>query len=165
MTPRRIELLGKGHERSQFDCGDVSLNDFLRTHAGQDSRRDISKTYVAVGAESNVVLGYYAISTGSVAFEHLPEELAKRLPKYPIPTVHLGRLAVDRSVQQTGLGTLLLIDALKRVLALAEHVGICGVTVDAKNPKAKRFYKSRGFLSLSDDPLPLFLPMASIRKL
>jgi len=152
----RIELLDKSHQRDAFDCGDESLNTFLRSHAGQNARRDISRTYVALPIESEVVAGYYTLSSGSVGFENLPAEASKRLPKYPVPAAHLGRLAV---------GGVLLIDALKRVRDTADSIGIHAVTVDAINASARRFYEAHGFQCLRDDTLHLFLPMATLRKL
>jgi ribosomal protein S18 acetylase RimI-like enzyme len=161
----RIELLDKHHQREGFDCGEESLNGFLHTHAGQNTRRDISRTYVAVPRESDVVVGYYTLFSGSVAFSSLPDALAKQLPKYPVPTAHLGRLAIDRRLQGQGLGGILLIDALRRVRETADRIGIHAVTVHSLNAKAKRFYEAHGFMSLRDDELHLFLPMATIRKL
>jgi GNAT superfamily N-acetyltransferase len=165
MSQWQIELLGAYHVREGFDCGEESLNAFLRTYAGQNARQDISRTYVALSEDSHVVAGYYTIASGSVAIEDFPPELAKRLPKYPVPTIHLGRLAVDRRFHRKGLGALLLIDALHRVCDLADRVGIHAVTVHALNSKARRFYERHGFLSLDEEALHLYLPMAAIRKL
>lgn len=165
MSQWRIELLDKHHQREGFDCGEESLNSFLHTHAGQNARRDISRTYVVLPAESNVVVGYYTLSSGSVAFSSLPDASTKRLPKYPVPTAHLGRLAIDRRFQGQGLGGILLIDALRCVREAADRIGIHAVTVHALNAKAKRFYETHGFMNLRDDELHLFLPMATIREL
>ncbi len=89
MSTWRIELLHKSHQRDAFDCGEESLNTFLRAYAGQHARRDISRTYVALPAGSDVVFGYYTLSSGRVGFENLPDEAAKHVPKYPVPTAHL----------------------------------------------------------------------------
>lgn len=165
MNSWRIEPLDKTHRRDDFDCGEESLNTFLRAHAGQNARRDISRTYVALGAESDAVAGYYTLSSGSVGFQNLPDEASRRLPRYPVPTAHLGRLAVDREFQGKGLGGILLVDALKRVRETADKIGIHAVTVHALNVSARKFYEAYGFQSLRDDDLHLFLPMATIRKL
>ncbi len=108
---------------------------------------------------------YYTLSSGSVAFEVLPDDLSRRLPRYPIPTAHLGRLAVDRQLRGQGLGGILLFDALRRVRDLADRIGIHAVTVHALNEQARAFYLRYGFLLLRDDPLHLVLPMATIRQL
>jgi hypothetical protein len=69
----RIERLAERHSRGAFDCGVESLNVFLRAHAGQNARKDVSRTYVASCDDSDEVAGYYTISSGSVAFVNLPE--------------------------------------------------------------------------------------------
>src|SRR5436309_54119 len=77
--------------------------------------RWIGRTFVAVADDNSRVLGYYTLATGRIAFEDLPEDQAKKLPRIPVPVVLLARLAVDRSRQGTGLGTRLLMNALARV--------------------------------------------------
>lgn len=104
----RIELLTKAHDRSTFDCGNEQLNDFLKKHARQNQEADVGRTYVAVSAGR--VVGYFAISVGSIAREMLQTDESKRLPRYPVPSAHLGRLAVDQSLHGKGLGGRLLID-------------------------------------------------------
>ena len=164
MTAWRIERLAKRHDRSDFDCGDDGLNDFLRRYAGQHACKDISRTYVALPQDSQAVAGYYTLSSGSVRLETLPDAAARRLPQYPIPTAHLGRLAVDVRIQGQDLGAILLVDALERARDLAERIGIHAVMVDAFNDKARSFYQAFGFLALKDDPYHLFLPMGTIRR-
>lgn len=161
----RIERLGSIHDRSSFDCGNAILSDWLRRSAGQFVKRDLARTYVAVRKGEAVVLGYYAISNHRVDFEMLPADQAKGLPKLGVPVVLLGRLAVDRSVQGRGLGSLLLVDVLRRAQYLAEHIGVRAVEVDAIDDAARNFYQTFGFASLLDDPRHLFLPMQAIRKL
>ena len=165
MNRWRVELLGKGHLRAGFDCGVNDLNTFLERQAGQNARKDMSRTYVAVPEDSRGVAGYYTLSSGSIRFENLPPDAAKRLPHYPIPTAHLGRLAVDVKFQGRGLGGVLLVNALKRVRDIANDIGIHAVTVDALDKNARSFYEAHGFRSLTDDVHHLYLPLATIRQL
>jgi GNAT superfamily N-acetyltransferase len=109
--------------------------------------------------------GYYTISNHRVIHEALPAGEAKGLPRLDVPVVVLGRLAVDLSVQGQGLGSLLLIDGLRRAQHLAEHVGIRAVEVDAIEDAARQFYLGFGFVPLLDHPNHLFLSMQVIRKL
>ena len=106
-----IERLGSSHDRTAFDCGNPILTDWLKQRASQFEKRDLSRTYVATKSVDRLVLGYYAISNHRVTHEALPPDEAKGLLRLDVPVVLLGRLAVDRSVQGQGLGSLLLIDA------------------------------------------------------
>jgi GNAT superfamily N-acetyltransferase len=76
----------------------------------------------------------------------------------------LARLAVARGAQGQGLGRALLVDALKRCRELAEKLGVHAVEVDAIDQQAGKFYQKYGFTSLLDNPLHLYLPIATIRK-
>lgn len=106
-----------------------------------------------------------AIAAHRVICEVFPEAEARRLPRLDIPVVLIGRLAVERTTQGTGLGASLLVDALRRSLLISEQVGIRAVEVDALDQVARSFYLKFGFRSLLDDPRHLFLPIHEIRKL
>ena len=136
----------------------------MKAQAGQNARKDISRTYVAVKPGADVVEGYYSISSHSIRFVELPRHLAKRLPKYPVPTVLIGRLAVDLRSQGQGLGRMLLFDACRRVCGLADQLGIHALVVHALDDKAREFYIDHGFMELLGNPHHLFLPVATIRK-
>jgi GNAT superfamily N-acetyltransferase len=112
-----------------------------------------------------LVLGYYALTNHRVVYEALPPTESKGLPKIDVPVVLLGRLAVDVSVQGRGLGALLLVDALRRILEVADEVGVRAVEVDAIDDDARRFYEKFGFRSLLDDPRHLFMPLQAVRRL
>lgn len=149
--------------KDSFDCQKPKLNEYLKQYAGQNDKKGIAKTFVAIPKEGgNEVAGYYTISMSSIAFESLPEQLRKRLPHYPVPAMLIGQLAVDTSMQGRGLGKRLLMDALSRAVRLADEVGIFAVRVDALDDESKQFYLKYGFVPLIDYELSLLLPMATI---
>ena len=161
--PWEIIPLERGHRRDRFDCGIGALNEFLRRYARQNAEKGLGRTFVAVYPGEQVVRGYYTLSSGAVAFEALPETARRRLPKYPVPVAHLGRLAVDRGEQGEGLGEVLLMHALHKVVSLAGEIAIYAVEVVAKNDEARRFYEHYGFSPLVDDPHHLYLSVAAVR--
>lgn len=151
--------------KNAFDCGVPKLNDYLKQYAGQNDRKGIAKTFVAILKEDgNEVVGYYTISMSSITFDSLPEQLRKRLPRYPVPAMLIGQLAVDTSMQGRGLGKRLLMDALSKAVRLADEVGIFAVRVDALDDESKQFYLKYGFIPLIDYEFSLLLPMATILK-
>jgi GNAT superfamily N-acetyltransferase len=157
-----IERLGGAHERGLFSCGKAPLDTFLRSLVSQYEKRKLGRTYVAVRPGEARVYGYYTLASSSVAFQNLPPGAAKKLPKHPVPVVLLARLAVDQAAQGKGLGKRLLLDALARSLDLSEKLGIHAVEVDALDAQAREFYEKFGFIALQDDPLHLYLPLATI---
>jgi len=149
---------------AMFDCGEPSLNVFFHRYARINDTLGIGRTYVALEAQSGRVAGYFTISMGAVKSDALPEAARKRLPRYPIPTAHIGRLAVDAGFQGRGLGKLLLVEALSKALAASESVGVYAVDVVALHDRAKAFYLKYGFLEMLDEPLHLFMPLGTIRR-
>lgn len=97
--------------------------------------------------------------------EQLPEPYQKRFPRYPVPVARLVRLAVDQQAQGSGLGKLLLMDALFRCDRLSAEIGSVGVVVDAKHERAQSFYRQFGFVEFPDSPLTMWLPGADIVSL
>jgi predicted N-acetyltransferase YhbS len=80
-----------------------------------------------------------------------------------VPVVLLARLAVDQTTQGSGLGEALLVHAMRQCLQLAEKLGIHAIEVDAIDPSAAASYAKYGFVPLLDQPLHLYLPIATIR--
>ena len=60
-----------------------------------------------------VPLGFYTLAATSIAMTDLPDELTRRLPRYPsISATLMGRLAVDARHRGRRLGELLLFEPL-----------------------------------------------------
>lgn len=169
MSARRaawsVVELGPDHDRGGFDCGHPSLDSFIKQFAGQNQKSGVSRTFVALMPGEATVRGYYSLAAGSVQFGNLTEGQRRRLPRYPVPVAHLGRLAVDRAAQGQGLGSFLLIDALRRVGKVDRDLGIHAVEVVAIDAAARRFSLKYGFTALADDPHHLFISMKAVRQL
>ncbi len=159
-----IEPLDRAHLRSSFSCGRVSLDEFIHARASQYEKRRLGRTMVAVRQGEKQVMGYYTLAAGAVTFAHLPNEVACRLPKHPVPVILLARLAVDQATQGMGLGETMLLDALQRSLDLSGRLGAYAVEVEAIDALAVSFYRKYGFEPLLDTPKHLYLPLATIEK-
>lgn len=163
---RRVEPLGRHHDRDAFACGEPALDLYLKRQASQDVKRRVATVFVLVGETAKTIAGFYTLSAHTLAFGALPAAIAEKLPRYPeIPTLLLGRLARDLRFRGQGIGELLLFDALKRALGSSRTVGAFAVVVDAMNEKAAQFYLGYGFQPVSDRPSRLFLPMATVERL
>ncbi|MGL5064808.1 MAG: GNAT family N-acetyltransferase [Microcoleus sp.] len=152
-------------KKEAFDCGIPELNEYLKKYAKQNDRKGIAKTFVAIPeGEIGDVAGYYSVSAAEIQRESLPENYRRVLPRYPVPAIRLGKLAVAISMQGRGLGRELLMESFRSCVRLSSEVGIFALIVDSKNQKAKDFYLKYGFIPLDDNPLSLFMPIATIIK-
>jgi GNAT superfamily N-acetyltransferase len=166
LTSITVEPLGRQHDRTAFHCGAEALDRYLKQQARQDADKRVAAPFVAVRLPDTVVLGYYTLSASALTLTDLPDELARKLPRYPqLPVTLLGRLAVDQSTKGQGLGEHLLLDALHRSLAHADQIAAMAVVVDAKDESAAAFYRHYGFIPLQTQPSRLFVPMRSIEQL
>jgi GNAT superfamily N-acetyltransferase len=156
----RIAPLAPQHDRAAFRCGNDSLDRYLREQATQDTRRGVARVFVAVMPEQpERIIGFFTLSAASVAASDLPPEVAKRLPRHPIPAALIGRPAVDETMARRGLGGILLADAVKKTMAASETVAMTVVVVDPIDAVARAFYAAFGFHSLHGPQRRMFLAL------
>ncbi len=159
-APFRLALLDASHDRSGFDSGSPALDRYFKEQVTQDVRRRVASCFVAL-TEDQRIAGFYTLASASVPLTELTPEAIKKLPRYrAVPTVRMGRLAVDQSFKGQGLGGALLGDALTR--AARSEIAAYALVVDAKDGPAAAFYRHHGFIALPDTPLTLFLPLATL---
>jgi len=159
----QIEALDR-HQRNKFDCGEEALNIFLQTLARQQQEKGISKTFVLVDLSMpETIIGFFSLMACEVVSDNLPLAFARKYPS-KAPGAKLARLAVDRTHQGKGYGQLMMIEAMKKAQLVAENIGIIGFFVDAKNHAARSYYEQFGFISFREQPLEMFLPMATLRQ-
>jgi len=165
-----IRTLHPNDDRSAFHSGDEDLDRFFHRYAGQNQfRHHLGVTCVAV--DEGCILGFATVAPRHIDIEDLPEGARKKLPRYPVPVLGLARLAIDKSVQSTGLGGQLLRFVLKLAAKMADEVGCAGVVVDAKRG-ALDFYAKYGFTAFEviegrsevrPSPTAMWLPIQAIK--
>jgi len=164
LGPLRIEPLDSAHDRSGLLSGSSALDRYLRQQASQDIRRRIATCFVALDTEAEEIAGFYTLAATGVPLDALSEEVARKLPRYPlVPAAFLARLAIAQPYQGRGLGAALLVDALKR--AARAELGVFALIVDAKDDPAQRFYEHFGFALLPGEARRLVLPIATALRL
>jgi predicted GNAT family N-acyltransferase len=167
-----IELLAPHHNRAAFSCGNEQLDRYLHSVANQDKKKNIAIPYVIfdalakpTGGNRQTIIGYYTLSMSGINLAELPEQIAKKLPKYPIVGVTLiGRLAVSSDYKGSGWGKLLIMDALHRSLTASKGTASFAVVVDAIDGAAVRFYQRFDFQPFPDSSTKLFRMMTNIDR-
>ena len=143
----------------------AALDNYLHRQARQDIKKRVAVAFV-LRPDGKTIARYYTLSQYSAELDAIPQDTARKLPKYPVvPATLIGRLAVSTAFRGRGLGGLMLMDALNRCLAGSKHVASAAVIVDAKDEGTLAFYKKYGFLGLPKITHRLFLPMATIEKM
>ncbi len=165
MTNERyvFEPLVEQHNRAAFRCADHRITNYFRRHALANIESRIANAWVYVDRESDLIVGFYTLSTAWVGFDAVPEEFTADLPRYPIPVVLLGRMGVDRRYERQGFGRLLVINALMRVYR-QDVMAVYAMIVDPKEGVRDFYTKNFGFIPLVDDPNRLFLRLETFVK-
>lgn len=162
MTSYIIRAHDGKFDAKSFSCGQSALDDYIRRYASQDIKRDLARVFVASPADDlGCLAGFFTLSAGSINCSDLPEKLAHKLPRHPVPVALIGRLAVDQAFQGKGLGSILLADACQKVRRARDTLAVVGIIVDAKDDSAAAFYRHFGFIELPGKPGRLLLPAAA----
>lgn len=160
-----VEPLARAHSTAEFDCGSPAQSEWLHRYALQAHASGGSRVYVVTDLDVDRVVGYYALAAGSVAPAAAPRRLRQGAGGYDQPVILLTRLGVDRTGQGVGLGRALLVDALRRVDATADLVGVRALLIHCESERARAFYlKLARFEESPTDPLHLLLLLKDLRR-
>lgn len=155
--PQRIS---KDHLIEDFDCGEASLNDWLKKRAVKNDLTDASRTYVVCC--DDVVVAYYSLHLGCIQHSEAVGKIKRNMPN-PIPAIVMGRLAVGINHQAKGLARALIKDLFLRAIQVSDIAGTKAVLVKALNNRVVTFYESFGFVSSKTDPLLLMKAISEVR--
>lgn len=159
-----VELDGKIHNRSAFDCGKPYFNDFLQKTAGQAASRYNSKTFVLIDeADPATIIGYHTTLIRFLDVSNFPE--AKKLKNNKIPMLLLAMLGVDSRFHGKGYGTDLVMDVLVRALLISQNTALYGVELDAYDEALEPYYTSLGFSRLLDHPRHFYMTIGTIKSI
>jgi ribosomal protein S18 acetylase RimI-like enzyme len=157
------EALGK-QERAGFTSGNDRIDTYFRNVVTHDIKRKYAVCYVLTDKQSGQIAGFYTLSAHTIALTDVPADIARKLPRYPsVPAVLIGWMGRDINFRGQQIGTLLLADAIHRLVY--SPVGAHAICADAIDGAAAAFYREHQFLPLVSRPMRLFLPMNTASSL
>lgn len=148
--------------RKPFDCGDADLNGFLvettvhTPNALQYEKEMLAVTYVIEDVENQEILAYFSLLHDKIERTFSDRTIWNRLSRHipnvkrrsSYPALKIGRLAVCRKAQKTGLGREIL-SFIKAWYYKHPKAGCRYITVDAYR-QAEKFYSNCHFKRLSE---------------
>lgn len=160
----QLESLQGSHPRSGFDCGQTSVNAWLRTQALQHQKQRLSATK-ALLAPGGAIAGFYTLATGQVDFGDLPSDLVRKLPRRTLPVAVVAWLGVSLAHQGRRLGDALFAQALHDCYDAGQTFAFVAVILDCIDERAKSFYRRWDFAELPGNPFRLFLSSQTLAAL
>ncbi len=162
MSDLGLVALTADHDLAGFDCGNGQLNDWLTDHALASQKADLARTYLVLSG--GAVAAYVSLTTGSIRPDLAPKRYARGMPRHPIPTILIARLAVGRAHQGEGIGRRLLGEALRLAVVVSDTAAARLLVVDAIDDRAAAFYRRWGFVGVPENPHRLFRKVSDIRR-
>jgi predicted GNAT family N-acyltransferase len=142
-----------------FDCGDSDshkdLNDFLFNKAKNYLKEHLATTFII--ESEDITYAYYSVLNDSLRVEKMDFasksaflRFLKNLVSHPkrhlinFPAIKIGRLAVNKNIQISGLGKMIVNNVIEYAINLNETCACKLITVDAYS-QALGFYEKLGF--------------------
>lgn len=157
-TPPR--LIDASDGVASFECGVKTLDSCLRKRALANQVADVARCYVVT--HDGQVVGYYTLSGGAVPLAELPGNLRKNMPR-TIPTLVIGRLAVDRGHRGRGLAAGMVKHAIVNAVAVADIGGFKMLMVHTDNDEARTFWRRHEFDPMPENSYHLMLTLKDAR--
>ena len=162
VTPPRP--LAEADDRSRFDCGRDSMNQWFRRHGWTNHAVGVSRVNVICDVATAHIVGYVTLSAAQIERSSLPKSRQRNKPD-PLPATLLGQLAVDKGCHGKGYASSLLLFALRTSLRASRDVASWGVLTHPLDESVRGFYARHGFQDLPFDPhRAMILRMADIER-
>lgn len=140
----------------KFNCGETQIDQWARKKAFKYHCRHRARVFCARLDSGATALGFYSLSFSAVTSKALlPAD--NLFAEGQAPFIYIDWLAVLRSHQNNGIGTILLIDAIRRAYLVSRHVAVYGVALRSLNDRTKLKYEKHGFTVRDDTPHPLMI--------
>jgi GNAT superfamily N-acetyltransferase len=150
-----------------FDCGNESVNAFLKEHARICEAGDRARSFLMLTDNTRELVGYYCISNNVIPLRYLPAPWREGQPPFPLPVILIGQFGIDKRWQGKGLSICLLrflYEHLYRIYQHGDGSAFAAVRVDT-NPEdlaAQRFWKAQGFYEFEKSTNSFFYPIRAL---
>lgn len=149
LTPPRP--LAAEDDRTAFDCGRESLNQWFERHAWRNQEAGVTRTSVVCDPDTGAIAGYVSLAATHIERAWLPKAEQRNRPD-PLPAALLGQLAVDRRYQGRGYARSLMFFALTTAVRFSNDIGCFCVLTHPLDDGVRAFYRAFGFEDLPFDP-------------
>ncbi len=154
----KFETLTEDHDLSKFECESEDLNDFLKNDALKQQKEKLNLTKLITC--DGKIIGFVSLLTDSMKLKLLRNEFEKGKIKEklnisennPIPSIKIGRFAIDKKYAGKGLGTYFLRGILANIIKIAENnVGLRFVVVEGYVSAYNFYVTHNNFKNLKKD--------------
>lgn len=161
-----ISTLKADHLLSNFRCGTDELDKFICKKAQKFHATNRVKVFCAHLRSSVNVYGVYTLTMRIEETNKLLRDEQDHVSDKYFPAIYIGTLAVLDRYQNSGLGTIMLMNALMRAHYVSQNVAVFGVALRSLNDRTTKLYQKYGFGLRDQSATPLMvLPIWSLNEL
>jgi GNAT superfamily N-acetyltransferase len=170
LPPLAFKRLSPECGRGAFSCGDADIDKWFRNKS-LDHHQDYRCRVVTAHLNNNPTpVGFFAMCIRLEKDDQLDldHRIESRSQSGLFTSVQLNSVAVHRTMQRQGLGTVLMGAALAEFYEIVIRTGIYALTLVAANRAVVDFYSKLGFVVYGDrdTSMPkMILPAASVVEL
>ncbi|RYG91172.1 GNAT family N-acetyltransferase [Loktanella sp. IMCC34160] len=167
LTSTKIEPIQSKSCVARFACGEREIDRWAQEKAWKFQERGRARVFTAKLSGSSSSAGFYSLSFSTENNSKLAKSEDRDAWKNGAPLIYIDYLAVQRPYQGKKLGTLLMMDALKRAHIVWQHVAFYGVALRSLNDRTTQLYEKYGFGKAPDEDVhPLMiLPIWTVNDL
>lgn len=140
-----------------FDCDNESLNEFIKTDEVKRFEAELLGC-TSIILLDKVIVGFYTISNGSLRLSDFDQKrhdsVFGSLPIAEIPAILVGRLAVVKEKQKSGIGKLVIGEIVRYAFRCMDRCAVRLLVLHAENRSAG-FYRKMGFRDMPESPKEL----------
>ena len=154
-----FETLSSKHALSNFKCASDDLNDFIKNDALRQQEMNLNITQLAIC--DGEIIGFVSILTDTLKIKTIEDKSLKEEMKNELnvvgedntlPSIKIGRFAIDEKYAQKGLGSFIFRNVLLSILHLSKtKVGLRFITVEAYAMAFNFYVKKNNFTYRKSD--------------
>lgn len=159
----KITLVEDENQLKFFDCGFNKVNEWAQSHGYAQNVSGRIRTWLCL-SNANEVVGFFALKTIPLTLKSETNRL-KSLAEGTSSSVLLAQMGLQKEHRGNGLGTHLVVEALRKALEADKQSAVGSVTVDAATPELVPFYQENGFTLTRTEENRLVMKMSRVRKM
>ena len=161
-----FEHYGEHDIPGSFDCGNESLNDFIKTEEVKRFETELLGCTKIIMLDKSVV-GFYTISNGSLRLSDFDQKkhdsVFGSLPVAEIPAILVGRLAVLKENQKYGIGKLVVGEIVSYAFRCADQCAVRLLVLHSER-ESSGFYRRMGFRNMPESRAEIVRAEATGRR-
>lgn len=141
----------------QFRCGNRDIDIWASDKALKLHQQYRARVFCARFSGNDSAIGFYSLSLSAMKTSVLPGQDRDKYKGGTAPLVYIDWLAVQKNAQSSGIGTILLMNAIARASSVSQHLPFYGLALRSLNDETTKLYARLGFSLRENSDFPIMI--------